>query len=532
MLSTILVVICATICLYRIVRYMFERPPNYPPGPPKLPFIGSYPFILPLNYKHLHRATETLARWYRTPVLGFHYAGNVPAMTVHDTDTALEMLRNPDFDGRAIFDIIRARDPDFDAWGIFFTDGPMWQQQRRFTLHHLRDAGFGRRFEGLEMVIDDQLRAFVDLVRNGAKYEYERDLVHDDGIVELPLAAAGHLTNVMLHCTMGECLEREDMGVVLCTSRAAIRFMRNGCMFGRLFSMLPWTKWFAPLATGYTAVRESSMEMHGFVKKVVDKEFTSFDASHERHFLDAYFKEMLNDNVDGEFHCEYHHVNFDIIYAIMLYVHLVNQLYTIVIDLIFPTMSTMSFVLSFLLQRLVLNPACAARIQRDLDNVIGRSRSPTLDDRVHLPYLDAAMRESMRMDTLLPNNAAHRATRDTQLAGFDVPAGSVVIVVLQQLHESEMLFPDALSFRPERFLNEHGQLDRKLDKSLPFGAGKRVCIGETFARNLMFLVMATILQNFDLSVPDGETLDDPQLERQITGIVKSPRDFRLKFTSR
>lgn len=85
-------------------------------GPPKIPIFGSYFFVMPFNYRHIHRATETVARWYNTNILGFFY-GSIPILAVHDLDTTMEVLNNPDLDGRPIFPMVRARDPLFKAWG-------------------------------------------------------------------------------------------------------------------------------------------------------------------------------------------------------------------------------------------------------------------------------------------------------------------------------------------------------------------------------------------------------------------------------
>lgn len=291
MASPVLVAICAAFVLYRIYRYMFERPDNFPPGPPKVPILGSYPFLLLVNYKHLHRATETLARWYQTPVLGFHY-DTIPSMTVHDMATTKEVLNNPDLDGRPVFNLVRARDPAFNVWGIFFRDGAAWREQRRFTLRHLRDYGFGRRFDELEAHINAELLQFVDLVRNGPQHEYERLLVSGDGIVELPAAFAGQPANQFLKCVLNECFDRAELECLFRAGRAAMRFQRNACMYGRLFSMAGWTSWALPGATGYRNIRESSMELHGIVKGIVDRQHATFEAGTERHFLDLYFEEM------------------------------------------------------------------------------------------------------------------------------------------------------------------------------------------------------------------------------------------------
>lgn len=58
--------------------------------------------------------------------------------------------------------------------GIFFTENDLWHEQRRFTLRYLRDYGFGRRFESLEMEIQVQIAQYIDMVRNGPIYEHEK----------------------------------------------------------------------------------------------------------------------------------------------------------------------------------------------------------------------------------------------------------------------------------------------------------------------------------------------------------------------
>lgn len=58
--------------------------------------------------------------------------------------------------------------------GIFFTQEETWHEQRRFLLRHLRDYGFGRRFDELEVEINDEILQFFDLIKNGSKYDFEK----------------------------------------------------------------------------------------------------------------------------------------------------------------------------------------------------------------------------------------------------------------------------------------------------------------------------------------------------------------------
>lgn len=199
MASIILTLLCVGLVLYRIYKYMFSRPDNFPPGPPRIPFLGSYPVLLLLNYKHLHLAVDWLCKYYETDILGL-YCGSVPTIVANSNDTVRAMLNHTDFDGKPGLLLAKLRHFDFKLrgisricatneifyqkknnannpfrfQGIFFTEGPVWHEQRRFTLRYLRDFGFGRRFDELEHEINDEITNFIYILKNGPKYEHEK----------------------------------------------------------------------------------------------------------------------------------------------------------------------------------------------------------------------------------------------------------------------------------------------------------------------------------------------------------------------
>lgn len=144
-------------------------------------------------------------------------------------------------------------------------------------------------------------------------------------------------------------------------------------------------------------------------------------------------------------------------------------------------------------------------------------------------YTEASLREILRLETLVPSSIPHRALRDTTLAGFKIPKDTIVQTGLFAFHKDKDIWQDADNFRPERFLNEDGTLNLKKDISLPFGAGRRLCAGETFARNTMFLCIAALLQSFTLKPSEGKL---PDLEDTDCGIARMPKDFWVKLESR
>lgn len=135
----------------------------------------------------------------------------------------------------------------------------------------------------------------------------------------------------------------------------------------------------------------------------------------------------------------------------------------------------------------------------------------------------------MRFETLVPSSVPHKAVCDTTLSGFHIPKDTLVLAGLFALHNSKDVWTDPENFRPERLLDTDGKLDLKKDFSLPFGAGKRLCAGETFARNTMFLCIAALLQNFNLKASNGKL---PNLDETNCGLARMPKDFWIKLEAR
>lgn len=108
--------------------------------------------------------------------------------------------------------------------------------------------------------------------------------------------------------------------------------------------------------------------------------------------------------------------------------------------------------------------------------------------------------------------------------------GTIVAAMTYSCHKEESVWDRPEAFIPDRFLDETGKFSPKLDKSIPFGAGKRLCAGETFARNTLFLVTAALIQQFTFELPKNCKM--PNLNDSHTGILRSPTDYRMKFVPR
>jgi cytochrome P450 len=135
------------------------------------------------------------------------------------------------------------------------------------------------------------------------------------------------------------------------------------------------------------------------------------------------------------------------------------------------------------------------KLQKELDEVIGVSRLPNLADRIQLPYTQSVIHEILRFSSLAPLSIFHNTTKDVQLAGFTIPKNTMFIPNLYAANFDKKIWKDPENFRPERFINEQGQFEKN-DALMAFSYGKRACLGETLARDELFLFFASLFQRF------------------------------------
>lgn len=107
--------------------------------------------------------------------------------------------------------------------------------------------------------------------------------------------------------------------------------------------------------------------------------------------------------------------------------------------------------------------------------------------------------------------------------GFTIPAGAQVIPLIQSVHMDPTLWDKPEEFIPERFIGPDGAVHRP-DFFMPFGVGRRRCLGDTLARMEMFLFFACLMHGYDISLPENEP--EPTLTG-VAGVVISPQAVRV-----
>lgn len=114
-------------------------------------------------------------------------------------------------------------------------------------------------------------------------------------------------------------------------------------------------------------------------------------------------------------------------------------------------------------------PRVQLKVQDELDRVLGE-RALTVDDFQDLPYTEASLNEAQRIRSVTPVGIPHGATEDTEICGYHIPKGTMVMCPLWSVHMDGEVWEDPDVFKPERFLDERLKFC-KPEHFMPFQAG-------------------------------------------------------------
>ena len=174
---------------------------------------------------------------------------------------------------------------------------------------------------------------------------------------------------------------------------------------------------------------------------------------------------------------------------------------------------TTSIALCWALEQIARHPEAVQRLQNELQATCG-SELPAPADLENLKFLDAAIRESLRIRTILPF-VVRKTKRPFVAGGREYPPGVLLSPCSHLIHRREDLYPQPHEFRLERFL------ERKFSpyEWFPFGGGNRHCLGMPFALYEMQVVLSTLLTRFNVQRPAGW-----RSRYARKGIVLAPHD--------
>ncbi|OAY32848.1 dimethylnonatriene synthase [Manihot esculenta] len=169
------------------------------------------------------------------------------------------------------------------------------------------------------------------------------------------------------------------------------------------------------------------------------------------------------------------------------------------------TAVTLTWALSLLLN----NPNVLKAAQEELDVHVGKQKWVQESDIPQLKYLQAIVKETLRLYPPGPLTGIREAMDDCYVGGYHVSKGTRLVVNIWKLHRDPLVWKDPNLFQPERFLTTHAHLDVRGQnfEYIPFSSGRRSCPAINFGLQVVQLTLARLLQGFDLTTIGGLPVD-------------------------
>ncbi|XP_045589883.1 cytochrome P450 2J6 [Procambarus clarkii] len=482
---TVLVILC---CMANF------RPSGFPQGPFALPLLGNIVSILLYSPPV---ALQKFADKYGG-ILSFKTFGrwNVLITDVEIMKTALASSVFSDRIDLLLFDV---RDQIImgDKWarlGIISTSGEVWKNQRRFTLRSLKDLGFGR--QSIEPIMRSELEDLLEYFSRRQGQKLDIGLVFNKSIV-----------NVIWALVIGKRFSHTDARLHQLVDKVN-KMIQS---FNPFHPALQW-RWFKKLFPNLKIIRETEGYMVDFLKFIEEEmaqhQLETGGVDDSTSYIGAYQLEMKEAAQEGR-------------ETPLTLPHLKAN----VLELFLAGSETTSTSLWWAVYLLASNPKVQQTMQEELDQVVGRDNLPTLDHMDSVPYTTAAIYEVQRVGDLVPISIPHQTSQDTVLGEYNIPKGTCVLFNLSGALKDPRYWKHPDRFWPEHFLTPEGKVF-KPEPFLPFGSGKRVCLGESLARLELFLFITTLVHKFSWRLSD-----DPVVWHK-SNIVTRPPSYTVVATSR
>lgn len=516
---------------------------DLPPGPQGLPLVGYSLGLKPLE--QLDALAQEYGPVFMFRLLGKDYVHLGSYSAIREAYVKLgDCFVGRPRDSTAMGYLL-------DHQGISNSEGHEWTEHRRFVLHTLRDFCFGK-LSVLDRVQDAAHRLVGGVAAQSGRpfdpeplifeavvatmagllfdVEYEDEQGADNNASPSAAPRAGDKSNENeQQQTDGGAVPADDATKAEDRRDVAPADVEDEADLARLVRLvakatpllnndvLPqlWTC-ASPveLSPGFSELQRLKRELDEFLERMIADHEPSLDESRLRDYMDVYLDERRRAMEEGTLHKS---------------TFTIHRLKTICVDLLVSGTASSVAQLCWTLKLLARHPQCQRRCQDEMDAVLASAdQLGSVFSKDNLPFTEACLLESARFASVHMVAAPRTNVEEACVCGFRVPPGSRVLANLWLAHRDSGFWREPHLFDPTRFLAEDGRPERK-DAFLPFGLGKRVCIGESLAKTQMFVFVTELLKRFTFTLPEEFATQDLNF-RPSQGTLRFAEPFHLVAT--
>ncbi|CAG5115330.1 unnamed protein product [Candidula unifasciata] len=383
--------------------------------------------------------------------------------------------------------------------GVIFSSGALWKEQRSVSLSILRSFGMGKN------VLAEKIQEEVDC--------YVKCLA---GLKEKPtdirLMTNISTSNIICSILIGRRFEYDDKQF-----QDLIHKLGNLSTEQRSGSVVNFFPWLRHLPGDIFKAKTLAMSTTAILKMLSGvlnekKRQVVVDSNDVCNFIDAYIIER-NKRTQAGVSTTLDDLNL---------LKITNDLFSAGTE---TTSTTIYWCILYMLNY----PEVQKKVYEEIKDKVGTDRTPTIQDKTDLTYLRAVIMETQRLASIVPLSLTHMVSEKVTLRGYTLPKGTWILPNLDSvLHDKTTWGEDAMSFRPERFIDNDGKL-KNPEQFIPFSIGRRACLGESLAKMELFLFLSNMFQRFQFLPADPRSI--PSLAYR-PAIVMTPHDYQVRVVER
>uniref|UniRef100_A0A0K0FG96 Cytochrome P450 18a1 (inferred by orthology to a D. melanogaster protein) n=1 Tax=Strongyloides venezuelensis TaxID=75913 RepID=A0A0K0FG96_STRVS len=382
--------------------------------------------------------------------------------------------------------------------GIIFSEGEEWRDQRRLSLHILRNFGMSRTImqDKIHLVVQD-FYEYIDSLK-------DKDNVDIEKILQL---SVGNVINLILFGFMYSHTDNDEYFELIETHENLIKLASSWEI--KLLSLIPFMDKISFLRN-YLCRRIVRLlrKFKGMTNYQIEECKKSFNPDGEPpNFIHAVMKEIQS---------------VDSIYSYLNSDHLEG----LVLDFWAAGRETIVITLKWFILIIMKYLDIQKKLQDEIDEVIGKDRLVQLSDKAKMSYMNAFITEGQRYANIIGFPPSHRCTKDTFVNGHLIPNNTLILPFFWGSNMDEKYFKDPFTFNPNRFIDSEGNFKVE-HEHMSFGKGKRICAGKSLADAELFLIFTSLLQKYKFTCPNGHV----DLSSDF-GVIIIPKSYKCKIEKR
>ncbi|XP_071720822.1 cytochrome P450 76A1-like [Rutidosis leptorrhynchoides] len=471
---TLGLVVPITTLIFLIINRQKKEVKRQPPAPPGWPVFGNL-----FNLGSMpHRTVAGLAHEYG-PIVRLKI-GSVNTVAILNAKVATEFFKNHDstFLDRTVPETTKSHDYDKSSLALA-PYGTYWRVLRKICTVEMMVAKRINESEGVRRRCVDDMLTWIEkeaaaLVKSGNGVNVAKFIF---------LASFNLLGNVMLSRDLAN--PDSEMGSDF--FKAMSGFL-EWVGHPNISDFYPWLKWFDLQGLRRKTDRDAGNALKiatGWVNERVEKRAheTNLRAGvRTKDFLDVLLDEPEKMSI--------------------------KDITVFILEIFIAGSETTSSTIEWALTELLRNPTKMTRVKDELALVIGSNQKIEESAIDNLPFLQAVIKETLRLHAPVPFLIPRKASHDTNFMGYHIPKDTQVFVNAWAIGRDPECWESPNSFEPERFMGL--KVDYRDQHYIPFGAGRRMCVGIPLAHCMLHLVLGSLLHEFDWELEShvkAETMD-------------------------